>query len=199
MTFELAPLPYPYESLEPYFDRETMQLHHDKHHKTYTDKLNTALEKHPELFEKTPEELLMNLDLIPEDIRQAVINHGGGYVNHNLFWNILKKDVKPEGEVIEAIEEKFGTLEDFKKIFAEAATTLFGSGWVWLVVDENNELEILQSKNQDSPLSYGKKPVLGLDVWEHAYYKKYGPSRADYINAFWNIVNWQKVNEFFKK
>jgi Fe-Mn family superoxide dismutase len=199
MTFQLVPLPYAYNSLEPYIDEQTMKVHHDKHHQTYTDKLNEALKDFPDLQKKKAEELLAKLDKVPEKIRQAVINHGGGYVNHNFFWEILKKDVKPEGEILEAISSKFGSFEKFKEIFTQAATTVFGSGWAWLVVDENKELEIIQSKNQDSPLSFGKTPILAIDVWEHAYYLKYQNKRADYISAFWNIVNWNKVNELYKK
>lgn len=198
MTFELAPLPYSYDALEPYFDKQTMEIHHSKHHKAYTDKLNAALEKLPEIAKKSAEEILSNLNSIPEDIRQTVINNGGGYVNHNFFWQILKKDTRPKGEVIEAINAKFGSLDEFKKLFTEAATTQFGSGWAWLVIDENGELEILQSKNQDSPISYRKKPLLALDVWEHAYYLKYQNRRPDYIATFWNVVNWEKVNQLFE-
>jgi len=198
MTFELAPLPYSYDALEPYFDKQTMEIHHSKHHKAYTDKLNAALEKLPEIAKKSAEEILSDLNSIPQDIKTAVINNGGGYVNHNFFWQILKKEVKPEGEVIDVINAKFGSFDEFKKLFSEAAATQFGSGWAWLVVDEKGELEILQSKNQDSPISYNKKPLLALDVWEHAYYLKYQNRRPDYITAFWNVVNWEKVNELFK-
>jgi Fe-Mn family superoxide dismutase len=199
MTFLLNPLPYAYNSLEPYIDEATMKLHHDKHHQTYTDKLNEALKDYPDLQSKKAEDLLKNLNSVPEKIKQAVINHSGGYVNHNFFWEILKKDTKPSGEIEKEIIKKFGSFDKFKEIFTHAAATLFGSGWAWLVLDENNELEILQSKNQDSPLSFGKIPLLTIDVWEHAYYLKYQNKRADYIAAFWNIINWDKVNELYKK
>ncbi len=198
MVFALTPLPYAYSSLEPYIDEQTMKIHHDKHHQTYTDKLNDALKDSPNLQKKKAEDLLKNINKIPEKIRQAVINHGGGYVNHNFFWEILKKDVKLSGEIEKAITKKFTSFESFKEQFSNSATTLFGSGWAWLVLNKG-ELEIIQTKNQDSPLSLGKTPILGIDVWEHAYYKKYGPARADYIAAFFNVINWDKVNKNYKK
>jgi superoxide dismutase, Fe-Mn family len=196
MKFELPKLEYGYNSLEPFIDVQTMSFHHDKHHQTYTDKLNAALEKHPELNFKNAEELLINLDKIPEDIRKAVKNNGGGYVNHSFFWKIMKKDVEIKGKIKEAIEENFGTFENFKEKFTDASLNLFGSGWVWLVVN-NKELEIISTLNQDSPLSLGKIPILVIDLWEHAYYLKYQNRRADYVNAFFNVINWDKVEENF--
>lgn len=199
MVFALTPLPYAYNSLEPYIDEQTMKIHHDKHHQTYTDKLNDALKEQPELQKKKVEELLKDTGKLPDKIRQAVINHGGGYVNHNLFWDILKKDTKISGDIEKAITKKYGSFEVFKEQFSASATTVFGSGWAWLVVDSKGNLEIIQTKNQDSPLSLGKTPILGIDVWEHAYYLKYQNKRPDYIAAFWNVINWNKVNELYKK
>ncbi|MEK6926125.1 MAG: superoxide dismutase [Nanoarchaeota archaeon] len=198
MAFQLTPLPYAYNSLEPYIDEATMKIHHDKHHQTYTDKLNEALKNHPELQKKKAEDFLKNLNLIPQEIKQAVINHGGGFVNHNFFWEILKKDVKISGEIEKAIIKKYGSYEKFKEEFTKSAITLFGSGWAWLVLNKG-ELEIIQTKNQDSPLSLGKTPLLCIDVWEHAYYLKYQNKRADYVEAFFHVINWKKVNEIFVK
>ena len=196
MTYELPELGYDYNALEPYIDEETMKIHHDKHHKAYTDKLNAALEDHKDLQSKPAEELIANLNSIPEDIRGAVQNNGGGYVNHSFFWPILKKDVEFSGEVADAIKEKFGSFDKFKEQFSNAATTRFGSGWAWLVLS-NGELEITSTGNQDSPLSEGMTPSRGLDVWEHAYYLKYQNRRPEYIEAFFNVINWEKVNKHF--
>lgn len=196
MKVELKKLPYEYNSLEPYIDEQTMKLHHDKHHQTYTDKLNAALEKHPELKFEHVEELLINLNKVPEDIRTAVKNHGGGFSNHNFFWEIMKKGVKFDGEIKNAIEEKFGSFEKFKEEFSNAAVGLFGSGWAWLVVNDG-KLEIVTTSNQDSPLSHGKIPILTLDVWEHAYYLKYQNRRAEFVENFFHLINWKKVNEKF--
>ncbi|MBU0958497.1 MAG: superoxide dismutase [Nanoarchaeota archaeon] len=196
MAFELPPLPYDYDSLEPYIDEETMKIHHDKHHKAYTDKLNVAIEGNKDLQNKSAEEILTNINEVPPEIKQAVINNGGGYVNHSFFWEILEKDKEFSGEIAEAINSKFGGFEGFKEEFKKAATTLFGSGWTWLVLNKG-ELEIIQTKNQDSPLSLGKTPLIALDVWEHAYYLKYQNKRPDYIEAFFNVINWEKVNELF--
>lgn len=198
MSFELKSLPYAYNSLEPFIDETTMKIHHDKHHQTYTDKLNEALKDYPDLQKKKAEELLKNLNSVPEKIRQAVINHGGGYVNHNFFWEILKKDVKLSGEVEKAIIKKFGSFDKFKEEFSKSAVGLFGSGWCWLVTNKG-ELEIITTPNQNSPLSIGKIPLLTIDVWEHSYYLKYQNKRADYVSAFWNVVNWNKVNENYKE
>lgn len=199
MAYTLPDLPYAYNALEPYIDEETMHYHHDKHHQTYVNNLNGAVEKHPELFSKSAEELITDLTAIPEDIRGAVRNNGGGHANHSLFWQIMGPDGGHlNGPVQEAVRKTFGSEEDFKKLFAQAAATRFGSGWAWLVV-HNKELEIMSTANQDSPLSEGKTPILALDVWEHAYYLKYKNARVDYISAFWNVVNWDVVNELYKK
>ncbi len=196
MPHTLPALPYSYDALEPHFDAQTMTIHHTKHHQTYVDKLNAALEGHPDLQNKTVEELLSNLNAVPENIRTAVRNHGGGHKNHSLWWPMLKKDVAAKGDVIQAIEAKFSSLDKFKEQFSTAAANLFGSGWAWLVLG-NGQLEIVSTPNQDNPLSQGKKPVLGIDVWEHAYYLKYQNRRPDYIKAFFNVINWEKVNEYF--
>lgn len=195
MTYKLPDLPYAYDALEPYIDVETMHLHHDKHHNTYVTNLNAAVEKYPELFEKTVEELVTDLNSVPEDIRMAVRNNGGGHANHTLFWEIMGPNAggEPTGGLKKAIDETFGSFDVFKEEFAKAATTRFGSGWAWLVVDKNGKLSIVSTGNQDSPLSDGLTPILGLDVWEHAYYLKYKNVRPDYIKAFWNVVNWDEV------
>ena len=198
MAYTLPDLPYSYAALEPYIDEETMHCHHDKHHQAYVTNLNGAIEKHPELFSKTVEELISDLNAVPEDIRTAVRNNGGGHANHSLFWKIMGPDGgKISGPVADAVTEAFGSIEEFKKLFAQAAVSRFGSGWAWLVVNKG-KLEILSTANQDSPLSEGKKPILALDVWEHAYYLKYKNARADYISAFWNVVNWKEVNNYFE-
>ncbi len=196
MKFELPELEYEYDSLEPFIDEQTMKFHHDKHHQTYTDKLNAALEKHPEIKVRGAEELLKNLNAIPEDIRKAVRNNGGGYVNHAFFWKILRKNVKIKGKVKEAIEKRFGNFEKFKEEFTNASLNLFGSGWVWLVAD-NKQIEIMSTSNQDSPISEGKIPILTIDLWEHAYYLKYQNRRQEYVNAFFNVINWEKIEENF--
>jgi Fe-Mn family superoxide dismutase len=197
MIHKLEPLPYAYDALEPYIDEQTMRIHHTKHHQTYIDKLNAALEGQKALQDMKPEKLLKNLNTIPETIRTAVRNHGGGHVNHSFFWPLLKKDVTFEGKVKDAINAKFGDFDSFKKAFSSAATLLFGSGWTWLVLD-NNDLQITTTPNQDSPLIQGKTPLLGLDVWEHAYYLKYQNRRPEYIEAFFNVINWNKVDEHFR-
>jgi len=197
----LPELGYEYNALEPYIDEETMKIHHKKHHQAYIDKLNAALEKHPELHERRVRELVANLEEVPEDIRTAVRNHGGGHVNHEFFWQILKKNggKLPEGKIGDAINKKFGSYEEFKKKFSDAALTRFGSGWAWLVVNKDKKLEVMSTANQDSPLSEGKKPVLGVDVWEHAYYLKYQNKRPEYIENFFNVINWEKVNEKYEE
>ncbi|HTY44228.1 MAG TPA: Fe-Mn family superoxide dismutase [Patescibacteria group bacterium] len=195
--FELPRLEYAYNSLEPFIDEATMKLHHDKHHQTYTDKFNEALEKYPELFRKKPEEIISELDKIPEDIRVAVKNHGGGYINHNFFWKILKKNTETKGKIKFAIDKKFGSVENFRKEFSAAALGVFGSGWAWLVLNENKELEIIKTPNQESPLTLGKIPLLTIDVWEHAYYLKYQNRRAEYVENFFNVINWQTVEKNF--
>ncbi|MEK6936652.1 MAG: superoxide dismutase [Nanoarchaeota archaeon] len=197
MAYVLEPLPYAYNALEPYFDEQTMKLHHDKHHQTYVDKLNTALQNFPDLQNKKVEDLLKDLNSIPETIRTAVRNHGGGHFNHSFWWPMLKKDVQVSGDVLKAINSSFGNFDEFKKKFTDSALGLFGSGWTWLVLN-NGKLEIMNTANQDCPISLGKKPVLGVDVWEHAYYVKFFNRRADYLGAFWSVVNWDKVNEHYR-
>ncbi|EAD3133985.1 superoxide dismutase [Listeria monocytogenes] len=198
MTYELPKLPYTYDALEPNFDKETMEIHYTKHHNTYVTKLNEAVAGHPELASKSVEELVANLDSVPEDIRGAVRNHGGGHANHTLFWSILSPNGggAPTGNLKAAIESEFGTFDEFKEKFNAAAAAGFGSGWAWLVVNDG-KLEIVSTANQDSPLSDGKTPVLGLDVWEHAYYLKFQNRRPEYIDTFWNVINWDEANKRF--
>jgi superoxide dismutase, Fe-Mn family len=195
MAFKLPDLPYPTTALEPHIDALTMEIHHDKHHATYVARLNAALEKHPALAEKTVEELLKTLDTVPTDIRTAVRNHGGGHLNHSLFWKLLAPGAggSPSGAVAAALEKAFGGFAGFKEQFSTAAANLFGSGWTWLVADPSKKLSIVTTPNQDNPVSQGLTPVLGLDVWEHAYYLKHQNRRPDYIAAFWNVVNWKQV------
>ena len=198
MTYTLPDLPYAFDALEPYIDEETMHLHHDKHHNTYVTNLNAAIEKYPELGEKSVEELISNMDAIPTDIKIAVQNNGGGHANHSFFWKIMAPNAggEPTGEIKEAIDEAFGDFATFKEEFKKAAAGRFGSGWAWLVL-EDGKLAITSTANQDSPLMTGQTPILGLDVWEHAYYLKYKNVRPDYIAAFWNVVNWDEVNKQF--
>ncbi|MFG3611829.1 superoxide dismutase [Rummeliibacillus stabekisii] len=199
MAFELPNLPYAFDALEPHIDAKTMEIHHDKHHNTYVTGLNDALSGKSEFEGKSVEEIIANLDAVPEDVRTAVRNNGGGHANHSLFWQLLSANGggEPTGELKEAIDAKFGSLDAFKEKFAAAAKTRFGSGWAWLVLS-NGELEIMSTPNQDSPIMEGKTPLLGLDVWEHAYYLNYQNRRPDYISAFWNVVNWDKVAELYK-
>ncbi|MGX7245850.1 superoxide dismutase [Enterococcus quebecensis] len=198
MTYTVPELPYAYDALEPYIDVETMHLHHDKHHNTYVTNLNAAIEKHPELGTKSVEDLIADMNSIPEDIRTAVRNNGGGHANHSFFWEILAPNAGglPTGDIKDAIDTAFGSFDKLKEEFKTAATGRFGSGWAWLVLN-NGKLEVTSTPNQDSPLMDGKTPVLGLDVWEHAYYLKYKNVRPDYIEAFWNLVNWDEVNKRF--
>ena len=196
MKHELVKLGYEYNALEPYIDEATMRIHHDKHHQTYVDKLNAALEKYPELQKKKVEELLKDISKIPEEGRAAIKNHGGGTYNHALFWPLLKKDLKPSGKVLEAINKDFGSFEDFKKKFSDSAAGLFGSGWTWLVVS-GDKLEIINLSNQDNPLSVGKIPILTIDLWEHAYYLKVQNKRPEYIENWWHVVNWDFVNKLY--
>lgn len=198
--FTLPKLSYTYDALEPHIDARTMEIHHTKHHQTYIDKLNAALEKYPQLQEKTAEELISDLNAIPEDIRTAVKNHGGGHANHSLFWMILGPDAggEPTGNVASAIEESFSDFKTFQEQFAAAAAGQFGSGWAWLV-SNRGKLEIVATPNQDSPLSQGKTPILGIDVWEHAYYLLYKNKRPDYITAFFNVVNWKEVERRYSE
>ncbi len=195
--YNLPELGYSFDALEPFIDAQTMEIHLTKHHQTYVDKLNAALEKCPELYNTPLTDLIKNLDSIPEEIRTAVRNHGGGHLNHSFFWTILKinNGAGPEGVLLEMINRDFESFENFKTQFTEAATANFGSGWNWLVKNMSGGLKIISTANQDSPLSLGLTPIIGLDVWEHAYYLKYQNKRADYIAAFWNIINWQKIQE----
>lgn len=198
MTFTLPELPYAYDALEPYIDEETMHLHHDKHHQTYVNNLNAALEKHSELDSVALDDLLRGIDRVPQDIRQAVINNGGGHANHSFFWNIMAPNAggAPRGDIKDAIDEAFGSFDKFLEEFKAAATGRFGSGWAWLVMDQG-KLVVTSTANQDSPLMNGQMPLIGLDVWEHAYYLKYKNVRPDYIDAFWNVVSWEKVNALY--
>jgi Fe-Mn family superoxide dismutase len=200
MAFTLPPLPYPADALEPNIDKTTMEIHHDKHHGAYVNNLNKALESAPEWQNKSIEEILTNLNSVPESIRTAVRNNGGGHANHSLFWNWLspKGGGSPKGDVESVITSNFGSFDGFKEKFNAAATGRFGSGWAWLVKDGNGKFEIISTANQDSPLMEGKKPILGLDVWEHAYYLKYQNRRPEYIAAWWNVVNWDEVNQQLK-
>ena len=201
MAFTLPPLPYPADALEPHIDKTTMEIHHDKHHGAYVTNLNKALESAPDLANKSIEELLANnCAALPESIRTAVRNNGGGHANHSLFWNLLSKNGggEPQGEIQNLINSTFGSFNTFKEKFAAAATGRFGSGWAWLVKGKSGQFEILSTANQDSPLMEGHKPVLGLDVWEHAYYLKYQNRRPEYISAWWNVINWDEVNKQLK-
>lgn len=200
MGYELPQLPYAANALEPHIDEQTMNIHHGKHHNTYITKLNAALEGHDELASKSIEDLVSNLDAVPENIRGAVRNNGGGHANHSLFWKLLSPNGggAPTGELADAINEAFGSLDNFKEEFANAGANRFGSGWAWLVVD-GGKLAVTSTPNQDTPLMEGKTPILGLDVWEHAYYLNYQNRRPDYINAFWNVVNWDEVSKLYNE
>ncbi len=197
MAYELPPLPYPYNALESAIDEQTMQIHHDKHHAAYVNNLNAALEKYPEHQGKDIADLLANLDALPEDIRTAVRNNGGGHANHTLFWNIMSANGggEPTGKLGDEINSTFGSFAAFKEQFAKAGATRFGSGWAWLCRKPGGELHIASTPNQDSPLMDGHTPLLGLDVWEHAYYLRYQNRRPDYISTWWNVVDWNKVAE----
>src|SRR4051794_23229812 len=200
MAFTLPPLPYPSDALEPHIDKTTMEIHHDKHHGTYVNNLNKALESAPELQNKSIEEILQNFASVPEAIKTAVRNNGGGHAKHSLFWNLLspKGGGAPRGDIENVISSNFGSFDGFKEKFNAAATGRFGSGWAWLVKDGSGKFEITSTANQDNPYMEGKKPVLGLDVWEHAYYLKYQNRRPEYISAWWNVVNWDEVNKQLK-
>jgi superoxide dismutase, Fe-Mn family len=199
MAHELPKLQFSYDALEPFMDAKTIEIHYTKHHQAYLDNLNKALAKHPELAEKPVDELLDDINKIPEDIKQAVINHGGGYWNHSFFWSILKKDTLPKGELLQAIDNDLGSFSDFKEQFRNAALTQFGSGWAWLVLNKEQKLEIMKTSNQDNPISQGKIPLLVIDVWEHAYYLKYKNLRADYIDNFFEIINWDQVAKYYEE
>ncbi|AET59042.1 superoxide dismutase [Paenibacillus terrae HPL-003] len=197
MAFQLPELPYAKDALEPHIDALTVEIHHDRHHNTYVTNLNAALESAPELQSKSLEDLISNLDSVPESIRTAVRNNGGGHHNHSLFWEVIGPNGggQPTGAIADAINNELSGYDKFKEDFTKAATTRFGSGWAWLVVGKDGKLAITSTPNQDSPLSEGLTPVLGLDVWEHAYYLKYQNKRPDYIAAFYNVINWDEVNK----
>lgn len=200
MTFTLPQLNYAYDALEPQIDAKTMEIHHTKHHQTYINNLNDALAKHPELASQSLTELLSDIEALPEDIRVAVRNNGGGHMNHTLFWEILSADKNqaPKGDLLNAIDRDFGSFDQFKDKFSTAAKTRFGSGWAWLVVNNEGLLEVVSTPNQDNPVSDGLTPILGIDVWEHAYYLNYQNRRPDYINAFFEIINWDAVQNKYQ-
>lgn len=199
MTFTLPKLPYEYNALEPHIDEKTMTIHHTKHHQGYVDKLNAAIAG-TNLEGKDINEILKNIDSVDEDKRTAIINNGGGHANHSLFWEVMAPNAggEPKEKIAELIKKKFTSFDKFKEEFSNAAATRFGSGWAWLVLNKDKELEVKSSPNQDSPLMDNDIPLLGLDVWEHAYYLKYQNKRPDYVKAFWNLVNWEKVNELLE-
>jgi superoxide dismutase, Fe-Mn family len=199
MAYTLPPLPYPTNALEPHIDAKTMEIHHTKHHQAYINNVNKALEGKADLASKSVEDLIANLNAVPEDIRNVVRNNGGGHANHSLFWTVIgpKAGGAPTGKVAEAINQAFGSFDAFKEKFAQAATTRFGSGWAWLSLTKDGKVEVSSTANQDSPIMEGKTPLLGIDVWEHAYYLNYQNRRPDYIAAFWNVVNWQEVEKRF--
>ncbi len=201
MPYSLSSLPYSYGALEPYIDTLTMEIHHTKHHQGYVTNLNKALENHPSLQKKSLEELLQNVEALPEKIQIAVRNHGGGHYNHSLFWKVMtpKSIQKPKGLVEEQIVKKFDTFNAFKDKFSTTAKTVFGSGWTWLCLDKNSDLIITSTPNQDSPVMQGLQPILGLDIWEHAYYLNYQNRRPDYIEAWWHVINWEQVEENYRK
>lgn len=197
MIYSLPKLDYGFEALEPHIDAATMEIHYTKHHQTYVDNLNKALADFPEVAEKPLEELLSNPEMVPEKIRMAMRNHGGGHYNHSLFWEIMKPGGggEPSGKMKAALEKSFGGVDKFKELFSAVAMGRFGSGWAWLVSDNSGQLSVVSTANQDTPLAEGKKPLLGLDVWEHAYYLKYQNRRKDYVEAWWKVVNWMEVEK----
>jgi superoxide dismutase, Fe-Mn family len=199
MPHTLPALPYDFGALEPHIDTQTMQIHHGKHHQTYVTNLNNALDKHPDLHNKSLDDLLRNLNSVPEDIRTAVRNNGGGHWNHSLFWKLMAPNAggAPTGDIADAINSSFGSFDKFKEQFTAAGTGRFGSGWAWLI-DNGGKLEVMSTPNQDNPLMEGKKAILGVDVWEHAYYLKYQNRRPDYLAAWWNVVNWQEVSRLLR-
>lgn len=199
-VFELPPLPYAFNALEPHIDARTMQLHHDRHHAAYVKNLNAAIAKYPKLKDRSAEQLLQEIDSVPEDIRTTVRNNGGGHVNHSMFWRIMspKGGGEPKGEIASVIQKNFGSFDKFKAQFNQAGEKRFGSGWAWLIRTPGGKYEITSTANQDSPLMQGNYPIMGNDVWEHAYYLKYQNRRADYLKAWWNVVNWDEVNQRLK-
>lgn len=198
---QLPDLPYDYNALEPHIDEETMRLHHDKHHQTYVNKLNAALEEYEDLHEHEIDDLLLRINHVPQEIKQAVINHGGGHANHSLFWQIMSPEGggEPAGELAETIESTFGSFDEFKEKFTNTALGVFGSGWAWLCTDGDGNLNITWTQNQDSPLMDGYTPILGLDMWEHAYYVSYRNEKAKYVEAWWNTVNWPEVANHYEQ
>ncbi|WP_206815569.1 superoxide dismutase [Chroococcus sp. FPU101] len=198
-SFKLPPLPYAYNALEPYIDEETMRFHHDKHHAAYVKNLNAAINKYPDLKDQSINKLLQGLDTLPADIRQTVRNNGGGYINHKIFWEIMKPNGggTPQGKIAQAIQKEFGSFETFKTNFNNAGAKVFGSGWAWLVLDKSGTLKIINLSNQDSPIMQGLKPIMGNDVWEHAYYLKYRNNRGEYLKQWWNVLNWEEINRRF--
>jgi superoxide dismutase, Fe-Mn family len=201
MAYELPPLPYSFDALEPNIDAKTMEIHHDRHHAAYVNNLNKALESHPELGNQSVEDLVRNINQVPEDIRTAVRNNGGGHANHSFFWKIMGPNGggEPTGAVGQAITSTFGSFQAFKDKFNAAGAGRFGSGWAWLVADQGGNLSVISTPNQDSPLMDGQVPILGCDVWEHAYYLKYQNKRPDYLAAWWNTVNWDEVNKHYQQ
>ena len=199
MAYTLPPLPYASDALEPHIDKQTMEIHHGKHHAAYVNNLNAALEKHPELQSKSVEDLIKGINSVPEDIRTAVRNNGGGHANHSMFWQIMAPNAggQPTGAIADALKSSFGSFDGFKEQFAKAAAGRFGSGWAW-VIDQGGKLAIESTPNQDSPLMDGKKPVFGIDVWEHAYYLNYQNRRPDYLKAIWNVINWAQAEENYQ-
>jgi superoxide dismutase, Fe-Mn family len=201
MAFEVPPLPYDYNALEPYIDTQTMQLHHDKHHAAYVNNLNAALQNAPQFAALPIEQLIQRLNEVPDTIRTAVRNNGGGHLNHSMFWQIMTPNGggQPGGELGNAINSTFGSFDQFKAAFNDAGVKRFGSGWAWLILDKNGSLQVISTANQDSPLTDGSFPIMGNDVWEHAYYLKYQNRRPDYLNAWWNVVNWSEIEKRYQQ
>jgi Fe-Mn family superoxide dismutase len=201
LPFMLPPLPYAYNALEPHIDAETMKFHHDKHHAAYIKKLNEAVNKYPELAKQSVEDLVKNVDTLPEDVRKTIRNNGGGHLNHTMFWEIMSPNGggQPTGTIAEAINKSFGSFSAFQEQFNEAGKNRFGSGWAWLVMDKNRQLAVTSTANQDSPLMEGSFPIMGNDVWEHAYYLKYRNKRDEYLKQWWNVVNWDEINKRYQK
>src|SRR5437660_6318530 len=201
MAFELPPLPYDYSALEPYIDTQTMQLHHDEHHQAYVTALNNALKDQAQFASLSLEDLMRRINEVPESIRTAVRNNGGGHINHTMFWQIMKPNGggEPTGAIASAIQSAFGSFDAFKTAFNDAGAKRFGSGWVWLVLDSSGKLHVTSTANQDSPFMEGRYPVMGNDVWEHAYYLKYQNRRPEYLNAWWNVVNWDEISRRYEQ
>lgn len=198
VKFKTNPLPYDYGALEPYIDKETMTIHHDKHYQTYVDKLNNAISSHPELYFSSLEEILTNIESLPSDVLLTIKNNAGGAYNHGFFFDIMtSKKTNPKGKLLDAINRDFGSYDDFKKAFTKASLDVFGSGWAWLVSDSDGKLTIITTANQDSPITLNLKPIIGLDLWEHAYYLKYKNQRSSYIDNWFNVINWDKAFEYY--